>query len=319
MLNRATNLQSISSYLSKLQYEISIRGAINLYDINIVSESFFATLLNKIEGFNLTNKNVFEKNAQAIDLADDDKRISVQVTSDNTSTKIKHTIEGFLQKQLYVKYDRLIILILADKKNYTTTFDTHGKFQFDNKRDIWDIKTLIQKINKLSDDQVRDICEYLEKELGEKNNKKSEANEVETIIALMEFISTNKKIYKERQVTIDPNYKFNTRFKDFANRLENKYCKLYITYGTVLAEIEKNRESDDAQDLVAMMYLEEKSIYFLDESNNNPINALNALADFFEEKISKNGRKYDRMAIEFYLLDRMIKCSVFPNETGETC
>ena len=66
-----------------------------------------------------------------------------------------------------------------------------------------------------------------------------------------------------------------------------------------------------------MLYLQDISIRHLDASNNDPMEALNALVNFFDDKLSENGKKYDRMAIKFYLINEMIKCSVFPNERSE--
>ena len=45
--------------------------------------------------------------------------------------------------------------------------------------------------------------------------------------------------------------------------------------------------------------------------------ALNKLVIYFETKLSANGKKYDRSAIKFYLVNEMIKCRVFPNERSE--
>ena len=44
---------------------------------------------------------------------------------------------------------------------------------------------------------------------------------------------------------------------------------------------------------------------------------MNRKAVLFEEKLSTNGKKYDRSAIKFYLVNEMIKCRVFPNEGSE--
>ena len=59
---------------------------------------------------------IWRKIAPAIDLVDPKNRIAVQVTSDNSSTKIKHTIEEFNKNKAYQSYDRLIVLILTQKK-----------------------------------------------------------------------------------------------------------------------------------------------------------------------------------------------------------
>ena len=50
----------------------------------------------------LKNAKLFgEKMPPAIDLVDPKNRIAVQVTSDNSSTKIKHTIEEFNKNKAY--------------------------------------------------------------------------------------------------------------------------------------------------------------------------------------------------------------------------
>ena len=66
-----------------------------------------------------------------------------------------------------------------------------------------------------------------------------------------------------------------------------------------------------------MFYLQDISVQFLEEEHDNPIAALNKLVTYFEEKLSINGKKYDRSAIKFYLVNEMIKCRVFPNERSE--
>ena len=55
----------------------------------------------------------------------------------------------------------------------------------------------------------------------------------------------------------------------------------------------------------------------VEKEHDNPIAALNKLVTYFEEKLSINGKKYDRSAIKFYLVNEMIKCRVFPNERSE--
>lgn len=57
-------------------------------------------------------------------------------------------------------------------------------------------------------------------------------------------------------------------------------------------------------------------IKYLDEAQDNPVDALSKLVLFFEEKLGSSGKKYDQMAIKFFLINEMIKCNVFPNEGG---
>lgn len=93
MIGKEYYIKNITSSLSILSKEVEILNCVNLYDINIIAEDFYAQLLNKIYGYNLCNLNVYEKNVPAIDLGDEEMRISVQVTSDNDSEKIKKTIK----------------------------------------------------------------------------------------------------------------------------------------------------------------------------------------------------------------------------------
>lgn len=128
-MNRELYMKSITEKLTLYKLETSELDKINLYDINITSENFYAGLLNLIMGWNLRNVNFSEKNTPGIDLVDDDNKITVQVTSNNTSDKIKHTIDEFIKNKSYEKYSRLIVLISTEKKNYTAIFDTQQTFE----------------------------------------------------------------------------------------------------------------------------------------------------------------------------------------------
>ena len=146
MINKETYIKEIAQSLALLSQKVALLNAVNLYDINIIAEDFFPGLLNLIYGYELKNINTIEKNAPAIDLFDKKNKISIQVTSDNDSKKINHTIKEFIDNETYKEYKRLIVLILTHKKKYSADFDTDGKFVFDKKKDIWDTEDLIKEI-----------------------------------------------------------------------------------------------------------------------------------------------------------------------------
>ena len=318
-MNKEVYLKNIAENLALLSREVSILNAVNLYDINIIAEDFFPGLLNLIYGYELKNANHLEKNAPAIDLIDQKNRIAVQVTSDNSSTKIKHTIEEFNKSQAYHLYDRLVVLILTQKKKYSSNFDTQGLFSFEKARDIWDVEKLIKDIRELETVQIKKISDYLSEELCNKyySVRETQAGEVDTIIDLIEYISQHRKVNKDRETTVDPEYKIYKRFKNFADKLITEYTTLYTIYGEALNIVNETLGIDEAQDIIIMFYLQDISVQFLEEEHDNPIAALNKLVTYFEEKLSTNGKKYDRSAIKFYLVNEMIKCRVFPNEGSE--
>ena len=319
MMNKEVYLKNIAENLALLSREVSILNAVNLYDINIIAEDFFPGLLNLIYGYELKNANHLEKNAPAIDLIDQKNRIAVQVTSDNSSTKIKHTIEEFNKSQAYHLYDRLVVLILTQKKKYSSNFDTQGLFSFEKARDIWDVEKLIKDIRELETAQIKNVSDYLSEELYNKyySVRETQASEVDTIIDLIEYISQHRKVNKDRETTVDPEYKIYKRFKNFADKLITEYTTLYTIYGEALNIVNETLGIDEAQDIIIMFYLQDISVQFLEEEHDNPIAALNKLVTYFEEKLSINGKKYDRSAIKFYLVNEMIKCRVFPNERSE--
>ena len=318
-MNKEVYLKNIAENLALLSREVSILNAVNLYDINIIAEDFFPGLLNLIYDYELKNANHLEKNAPAIDLIDQKSRIAVQVTSDNSSTKIRHTIEEFNKNQAYHLYDRLVILILTQKKNYSSNFDTQGLFAFEKERDIWDVEKLIKDIRELKTDKIKEISDYLSEELYNKyySMRKTQASEVNTIIDLIAYISQHRRVNKSRETTVDPEYKIYKRFRNFADKLITEYTTLYTIYGEALNVVNETQGIDEAQDIIIMFYLQDISVQFLEEEHDNPIAALNKLVTYFEDKLSTNGKKYDRSAIKFYLVNEMIKCRVFPNERSE--
>lgn len=318
MIKKEKYLKDIGSSLAKLKAEVEIFNSVNLYDINNFAEDFYAGLLNLIYGYNLKNLNILEKNTPAIDLGDEENRISIQVTSDNSSEKIKETISKFIKKKSYLKYDRLIILILTAKRKYTTVFNTRNKFNFNCTKDVIDCTDLMKTIRGKNIKELKDLNKFLIEEFYDKlpKAKSTHANEIDTIMDLIEYITKNKnkKLKNNVDAVIDPDYKINKRFKNFAEKIKSHYTSLYTVYGDTLNIINETREIDEAQALIKTMYLQDISIKYLDDTKDNPMKALDRLVNYFEDQLSTNGKEYDKYAIKFYLVSEIIECNVFPNE-----
>lgn len=319
MLNRENYIKQISKNLALLSGEIKLLSSINLYDINIVAEDFYSDLLNLIYGYDLKNKNRVEKNAVAIDLYDNKNKIAIQVTCDNDSKKIHHTIKEFISNEYYRDYDRLVVLILTEKKKYSTDFDTEGKFIFNKKEDIWDTTDIIKYINTLDTGKLENISKFMQSEIYDKCNdkKRTQASEIDTIIDLIEYISEHKGVNKNVDPVIDPEYKIYKRFRQFADKLMHEYQSLYILYNSALDIVNETLGIDEAREIIIMLFLQNISIKYLDESDDNPAKALDKMVQYFNDKLSENGKQYDGAAIRFYLVNEMIKCNVFPNERSE--
>ena len=123
---------------------MELSGAMDLYDINKICENILCDVFKEIYGFkSLRNLNSEEKkNFPGIDLADDEARVAIQVTSEKTLDKIKNSLTTFIKHNLQEKYDRVIFYILMEKqRSYKqTSIDkvTNGEIEFNVSRDILD-------------------------------------------------------------------------------------------------------------------------------------------------------------------------------------
>ncbi|WP_423708003.1 SMEK domain-containing protein [Undibacterium sp. WLX3042] len=165
-LASAKTFEEILMWLSVLRYIFKSRSKRKLYDLNKQAERFFRDILNKVENLQLEDLNEEKANAAAIDLGDKASKICIQVTAENSSTKIKDTLNGFINNELYKTYSRLVILIITEKRNYSSNFDTKGKFTFSKNSDIWDIDDLLEKIEMLKLGRAEELKEYISKELA---------------------------------------------------------------------------------------------------------------------------------------------------------
>ena len=152
---------------------IEIDNQSGYQDANKDAENTFCFILNIIYDYQLENLNNIKNNFPGIDLGDDKKRISVQVTSNKSKKKVQDTLDIF-ERQNYINiFDRLIILIIGEKSKHSSKFNS-GSLSFDPKKDIIGLTELMVEINKLSEEKLQRISEYIDQsihfETSEKEN-----------------------------------------------------------------------------------------------------------------------------------------------------
>lgn len=153
--------------IAKLAHEIESSVAMGHLDINKISEDVVCGLFRELYGFEkLRNLNSDEqKNFPGIDLADDDARIAIQVTSDKSLEKIKETLKTIIDHRLYEKYDRVIFYILTRKqasyseKALAKICDDH--VQFDVGRDILDHRDMSTSAGTANPFKVKSALAFL--------------------------------------------------------------------------------------------------------------------------------------------------------------
>lgn len=307
MDNRQKYISLITRRLTYLQSEVINFNSLNLTDINIFAENFYRSFFNLI-GFTFKNTNFSSNNFAHIDLIDPENKIAIQVTSQNDNGKIKEAIDGFFNNPLYEKYKLQVLLISKDAKNYKTKFGSN----FNHKEDVLDIKRLLKIIDDIEDvDLLEKVATFLNKNILQER-KRTESNEVETIMVLIEFLSQdNNRQLAETPDNVDPDYKIYSRFSDHSEYLIKRYKELYKIYQQPLLEAKKN--IDGVKAFKISTYLKDESNLFLTRESSNPQTAIEKMVDYFHDRLSENGIKFDKLAIKFYLLDELINCNVFPN------
>ena len=148
--------------------EVKLDNQMGLTDINKAAENFYRGLLNIILDAELVNMNLMKMDFPAVDLAEKDGGLCVQVTSTEDRDKINHTLAKFFERDLQRVYRRLIVVIIGTKPKYSKMpFSTKDGFVLDRDGDIWDTAGLLQQIEGLDDGKLKRVDEYLTRELGE--------------------------------------------------------------------------------------------------------------------------------------------------------
>lgn len=154
------------------------------FGINKLAENIIGGLLGIIFGCEFKNMNVSSQNYPTIDLADEDKRIAVQITSENASRKILETVAGIKERKLYQQYDMIYIYILTRKKKYKKLKERIGaetgeEFYFPAEH-ILDLNDIYVRLGSCQDlDKIMQAVSYLSDHLeGPDSHQHSLASQI---------------------------------------------------------------------------------------------------------------------------------------------
>jgi hypothetical protein len=165
-MNRTHYFNYIEEKLGTLSYRINVRGKLNLLELNIHSETFFADLCNMLLNLQLINMNEFRQNVESIDLVDESNKVIVQVSA--TCTKQK--IEDSLSKGSLVSYIGYRYKFIAISKDASTlrgiSFNNPHNMLFDPTDDIIDNTSILRSISNKGIAKQKEIYELVKRELG---------------------------------------------------------------------------------------------------------------------------------------------------------
>ncbi|MGW1444211.1 SMEK domain-containing protein [Serratia rhizosphaerae] len=308
-----TNISNGLAYLSRC---VEARSSLNLNDINIHSENFYKDLFNLIYDYNLKNLNSINQNIASIDLADEEKKLCIQVTCTNTIEKIKSTVDKFIKENLHEQYETLQVLILTKKKKYKTIeYGKDGIYKFNIKSGVIDYRDVLRHIQNLTSEKQFEVKCFLEKELNLKETDNT-PKEVKTLMHMIKILSNDDHPnagngFAEKP---DPENKIYKRFSEHSSTIIEKYTSLAPMYGDILQCIRNESDIGLIKQKKMEIFLEKQSNEFLIAEHNNPLLALEKLKIFYCNKVSLIDNEYDDSAIEFFLVDNLFRCTVFPNK-----
>lgn len=165
-MNRSIYFTYIEDKLNILSYRISVRGKINLLDLNIYSETFFAELMNHLLGCNLKNINAVSQNMEGIDLVDDQQKVVVQVSATCSKQKIEYSLgKKILKSYSGYRFKFIAISGMADKLR-KEPFANPYSMVFSPTDDIYDIKSILNIVLNMGIKEQYALYEFIKDELG---------------------------------------------------------------------------------------------------------------------------------------------------------
>lgn len=162
-LKRLTSI--ITSRLSYLSSEVRLSGSMNLHDSNVLLEDVFKEILNITYGLKLQNANLIKQNIKAIDLIDCSSKTIIQVSSDNSKTKVQTSLDK-IELPKYEGYTFKFVCISKGvshlKKHH---FNVPKGISFNAETDCYDDKRILRDVLAKDIDTIRKLASYLEESI----------------------------------------------------------------------------------------------------------------------------------------------------------
>jgi hypothetical protein len=317
-MKRSNYFNYIESHLTTLAVRIENRGKINLLDLNIYSETFFADMLNMLLNLELKNLNIIKQNVEGIDLIDTTNKVIAQVSS--TCTKQK--IESSLAKEIFKEYGGYTFKFIsiaknADKLRETTFSNPHGAL-FDPEGDIVDVPSILKIVINMSITQQKDLYTLIKDELGDEIDIVKVDTNLATIIKILSDENLSDVVNSPEINSFEINKKI-----EFNNLLPAQdMIDEYKVYYKKLDEKYTEFDKQGANKSLSVFRVIKSQYTRLSGQNKNESELFIAIVDSVINIIiqSKNYKEipYEELEMCAYILvvDTFIRCKIFKNPEG---
>ena len=317
-MNRSTYFNYIEEKIELLALRIEKRGKINLLDLNIYSETFFADLLNMLFDYQLENLNIIKQNAEGIDLVDKKNKVIAQVSS--TCTKQK--VETSLKRNIFDDYNGFRFKFVsisknADKLRELEFNNPHGVL-FSPKDDIIDAGTILNIILSMSIDKQKKVFEFIKKELGNEIDIVKVDSNLATIINILanEDLAHSIESPEINTFEIDKKIEFNdlATVKDIIDEYKVYYHKLDEKY----TEFDKQGAN---KSLSVFRVIKGQYTKLLAESKNSHdlfFAIINGVIGIIMNSKNYIEIPYEEleMCVHILVVDAFVRCKIFKNPEG---
>lgn len=317
-MNRSNYFSYIEKHLNILSYRITERGKLNILDLHIYSETFFADFLNILFGFNLQNMNIVVQNIEAIDLVDEKHQIIAQVSA--TCTKPK--VESSLGKKIFIDYPGYRFKFVSIAKDAAglkkESFKNPNGALFNPVEDVIDIGTILNIILSKRIDEQKKIYEFIKKELGTDIDIVRVDSNLATLINILaaENLAESIESPEINAFQIESKITFNDleNVRDDIDDYKIYYHKLDEKYSAF--DKEGSNKSLSVLQIIRKQYKKlvnkgdsSYNIFYLiiDELINIIVNSKNYVEIPYEEL---------EMCVHILVVDAFIRCKIFKNPEG---
>ena len=315
-MNRTRYYNYIEEKLNFLAYRIEKRGKINLLDLNIHSETFFAELFNILYDYNLVNLNCIKQNAEGIDLVDTKNKIIIQISA--TCTKEK--IENSLNKGIYLFYKDYNFKFISISKEVSnklriTEFENPYNLIFDSQKDILDSTTLLRYILNLEIDKQKILFEFIKKELGEEISTVKVDSNLAEIINVLAKEDLDLKSAKINTTVFVIEKKINYNNLNGVRELIDDYKIFSVKLNQKYTEFDRGgrNKSTSILQIIRKQYVKLKN----EKKNSEEIfyGVVENIMKIIEESANYKKLPFEEleMCVDILVVDAFMRCKIFEN------
>lgn len=318
LLVRKDFIDNINSKLTYLSMMITNSSSLNLLELNVHAENFYASLFNHIFNIHLENINTTKHNVASIDLIDNENKLFVQVTSNARKSKIEDTLKKDILKN-YIDYTLWFIFLGSEDSSNLIgkKYKNPHNIIFDSSKDIYNLKNILSYIMNLGTEKLQDISNFINREVKFPVNKDKLDSDLTKVI---NALSQENFSVKESPNTLP----FQVEEKIEFNKLVPRYdsIKDYDAYIGIL--VKKYNEFDKLGKNSSFVILKSlKSEYRrLKELYSDSVQLFDKIIENTKTKVRESNNIDDiseemlDFCVWLIIVDAFLKCQIFENPKG---